>query len=484
VVDGLWGEGCDPFAGVFGPSPRSSTCTDTTPNGEYTKWVNALISSKDTNNKLVSTGDNFYAPREELGITGLGVPDSPLYGLLTNPWRSDGINAPPFYASLQPGFNGFSPMLSLGWDKFPNIYNLKYGNISLKPGFTEQDFQPVFPSGGVYWQGGKATCLTAAEAADETHTTTQQQPSLPQQETQTRQVPLEQANQTVAQPLFVDGAFSSYISHCFRPEKPVSSSDLLSYYASQAQSTSTGISLDDSPKLPACIATRASGIMIGTSTMPGWEQPGLGMQLVRGSEPTVGKLYLAPYGGGLFNQPGFGPPEVWFSKENLAPLTGVMWSLIDSSVGVDFGTSGYAYMTGSTMLSDDGYALFLNEGYSKNFTGDPGYGLAMMFCTTGSSVSNSSPASCAWEALVAVEEGAPGVIAASIKSPPVANNGGVKSNDGVMYANFDGIHAKQLRHLVLVAHDTAAQIKDAIVENGGFACDQDFPFNTKVCPSR
>ena len=118
MVDGLWGEGCDPFVGVFGPSPRSSTCTDTTPNGEYTKWVNALISSKDTNNKLVSTGDNFYAPREELGITDLGVPDSPLYGLLTNPWRSDGINAPPFYASLQPGFNGFSPMLSLGWNKF------------------------------------------------------------------------------------------------------------------------------------------------------------------------------------------------------------------------------------------------------------------------------------------------------------------------------------------------------------------------------
>lgn len=203
--------------------------------------------------------------------------------------------------------------------------------------------------------------------------------------------------------------------------------------------------------------------------MPGWEQPGLGIQVVHGRDTRIGKLRFPPYGGH-----GFGPPEVWFSKENLAPITGVMWALIDRSVGVDFGTAGYAYMTGATMLSPGGYNIFLNEGYSQKYTGDPQYGLAMMFCDTSAS-------SCAWQALVEVQAGAARVTAASAASEPVANNNGVKSNDGTIYASFAGTQPPRVRHLVLVAHDTARGVKEAILAGGGYQCTQVFPFNGKSC---
>jgi hypothetical protein len=341
-VDGLYADACDPFAGIYG----SEACTDTTAGKEYTDWIKSLINSTDANNKLVPTGDNFRASRLEFGID---LQDKSLSGLLTNPWRSDGINAPPFWASLQDGFNGFSPMLSTGGGKFPNIYNLAYKDVKLEKNFTEQEFQPTFPSGGLYWENGKLKCLNASEMRREQEPQQQQQGQQEQQEQQQQQQQQEQQQeqeqqeqeqqeqeqQTVNHPatsnhptLFVEGAFVSYISHCFRPTAPVSSSDLLDYYggvfaAAYENGHGAPNKMDgrgkanllpryNLPKLRACTSTQgvASGVLISTSTMPGWEQPGLGMQLVRGSDASVGLLRFAPYGGTGFGEDGFGPPEV------------------------------------------------------------------------------------------------------------------------------------------------------------------------------
>jgi hypothetical protein len=147
-------------------------------------------------------------------------------------------------------------------------------------------------------------------------------------------------------------------------------------------------------------------------------------------------------------------------------------------------------LSGSTMLSPGGYNLFLNEGYSAKYTADPHYGFAIMFCCTHNystaarsarSARSAAPAGCSWQAIVDAD--GTNVVAASIKSPPVANSGGVKSNDGVIYASFGGMPegGAQVRHLVLVAHSTAADIKQAILSGGGFECTQHFPFNNGTC---
>ena len=81
-----------------------------------------------------------------------------------------------------------------------------------------------------------------------------------------------------------------------------------------------------------------------------------------------------------------------------------------------------------------------------------------------------------------VQEGASTVLAASAKSPPVANQGGIKSNDGVIYASFAGLPATDyVRHLMLVTHATAIEIQKIILASGGFDCTQTFPFNDKTC---
>jgi hypothetical protein len=142
-------------------------------------------------------------------------------------------------------------------------------------------------------------------------------------------------------------------------------------------------------------------------------------------------------------------------------------------------------LAGSTMLSPGGYNLFLNEGYSAQYTADPNYGLAIMFCSTHNATvvtrTTAAPAGCSWQALV--DANGINAVAASAKSPPVANSGGVKSNDGVIYASFGGLPdgGGRVRHLVLVAHSTAADIKQAILSDGGFECTQHFPFNNGTC---
>eukprot|EP00937_MAST-01D_sp_MAST-1D-sp2_P006006 g6006.t1 len=466
VVDGLYADGCDPFRGVYGGAPN---CTDTTDGKQYTAWMAALIRSTDPNNKIVATGDNFLAGRPGLGM---------------------------------PGYNGFAPMLSRGGLRFPNVYNFAYKGVQLDPAsFTEQQFQPTFPSGGLYFQGGRLRCLSAAE----------QQPRPTRNGPEQQPRPPRAAQQRVVPPrptLFVPGQFAAYISHCFRPTSAVSSQDLLGHYArafAAAAAAVNGTRLLRAggaavPKLGACVsgASTPSGVLVSTSTMPGWEQPGLGMQLVRGSDRDAGSLRVAPYGGMGNDEKGFGPPEMWFSKENVAPLTAVMWSLIDPSVGVDFGTAGYAYMTGATMLSEGGYNIFLNEGYSAKYTADPAYGLALMFCDAdagytggaanytgvaakyaGAGDAGEGAAGCEWQALVDADGKA--VVAASHKAAPVANNNGVKSNDGVIYAAFGGAPPGKVRHLVLVAHSTSRDIVKGILAAGGFSCSQTFPFNDKSC---
>ena len=135
-------------------------------------------------------------------------------------------------------------------------------------------------------------------------------------------------------------SFLRYVLHCVHEEN----ADRIRNFAE------SNFSFDNDTTVPEiCVASESAvqhGMLIASSSMPGIEQPTLGVTLVKShgtinTQPPEHNFKLQVYPTVPAEYDGFGP-EQWLSVMNLAPISGVDWWY----GGPDYGTSGYPYMVG------------------------------------------------------------------------------------------------------------------------------------------